>query len=323
MSKKGTPSRKEGSFSAIGKEGLMSTMWDQFRVKEGDKVDLKKWDTSYKGDLTKEEVYDHLLPANGEAFREAQEVMYADNQHGLIIVIQAMDAAGKDGLIKKVLTYINPQGLKVIPFDEPTADEQDHDYLWRCNQALPRRGEVAVFNRSHYEDVLVTRVHNLLEGSQLPEDLVDKKIWSRRYKQIRNWEEYLEENGFHILKFFLHVSKDEQAERLLERVVQPNKNWKFSSSDIRERKYWKEYQKIYEELMEETSTDQSPWFIIPADRKWYTRYVVSEILKEFFEKLDMDYPKLAKEEEDLLADAKESLMRDLGLKEEDLDKYRG
>lgn len=301
----------------------MSTMWDQFRVKEGDKVDLKKWDTSYKGDLTKEEVYDHLLPANGEAFREAQEVMYADNQHGLIIVIQAMDAAGKDGLIKKVLTYINPQGLKVIPFDEPTADEQDHDYLWRCNQALPRRGEVAVFNRSHYEDVLVTRVHNLLEGSQLPEDLVDKKIWSRRYKQIRNWEEYLEENGFHILKFFLHVSKDEQAERLLERVVQPNKNWKFSSSDIRERKYWKEYQKIYEELMEETSTDQAPWFIIPADRKWYTRYVVSEILKEFFEKLDMDYPKLAKEEEDLLADAKESLMRDLGLKEEDLDKYRG
>ena len=301
----------------------MSKIWDQFRVKEGDKVDLKKWDTSYRGDLTKEEVYDHLLPANGEAFREAQEVMYADNQHGLIIVIQAMDAAGKDGLIKKVLTYINPQGLKVIPFDEPTADEQDHDYLWRCNQALPRRGEVAVFNRSHYEDVLVTRVHNLLEGSQLPEDLVDKKIWSRRYKQIRNWEEYLEENGFHILKFFLHVSKDEQAERLLERVVQPNKNWKFSSSDIRERKYWKEYQKIYEELMEETSTDQAPWFIIPADRKWYTRYVVSEILKEFFEKLDMDYPKLAKEEEALLVDAKESLMRDLGLKEEDLDKYRG
>lgn len=301
----------------------MSTMWDQFRVKEGDKVDLKKWDTSYKGDLTKEEVYDHLLPANGEAFREAQEVMYADNQHGLIIVIQAMDAAGKDGLIKKVLTYINPQGLKVIPFDEPTADEQDHDYLWRCNQALPRRGEVAVFNRSHYEDVLVTRVHKLLDGSQLPEDLVDKKIWSRRYKQIRNWEEYLEENGFHILKFFLHVSKDEQAERLLERVVQPNKNWKFSSSDIRERKYWKEYQKIYEELMEETSTDGAPWFIIPADRKWYTRYVVSEILKEFFEKLDMDYPKLAKEEEALLVDAKESLMRDLGLKEEDLDKYRG
>lgn len=301
----------------------MSKIWDQFRVKEGDKVDLKKWDTSYRGDLTKEEVYDHLLPANGEAFREAQEVMYADNQHGLIIVIQAMDAAGKDGLIKKVLTYINPQGLKVIPFDEPTADEQDHDYLWRCNQALPRRGEVAVFNRSHYEDVLVTRVHKLLDGSQLPEDLVDKKIWSRRYKQIRNWEEYLEENGFHILKFFLHVSKDEQAERLLERVVQPNKNWKFSSSDIRERKYWKEYQKIYEELMEETSTDQSPWFIIPADRKWYTRYVVSEILKEFFEKLDMDYPKLAKEEEALLVDAKESLMRDLGLKEEDLDKYRG
>ena len=298
-------------------------MWDQFRVKEGDKVDLKKWDTSYKGDLTKEEVYDHLLPDNGEAFREAQEVMYADNQHGLIIVIQAMDAAGKDGLIKKVLTYINPQGLKVIPFDEPTADEQDHDYLWRCNQALPRRGEVAVFNRSHYEDVLVTRVHKLLDGSQLPEDLVDKKIWSRRYKQIRNWEEYLEENGFHILKFFLHVSKDEQAERLLERVVQPNKNWKFSSSDIRERKYWKEYQKIYEELMEETSTDQSPWFIIPADRKWYTRYVVSEILKEFFEKLDMDYPKLTKEEGALLVDAKESLMRDLGLKEEDLDKYRG
>lgn len=301
----------------------MSKIWDQFRVKEGDKVDLKKWDTSYRGDLTKEEVYDHLLPANGEAFREAQEVMYADNQHGLIIVIQAMDAAGKDGLIKKVLTYINPQGLKVIPFDEPTADEQDHDYLWRCNQALPRRGEVAVFNRSHYEDVLVTRVHKLLDGSQLPEDLVDKKIWSRRYKQIRNWEEYLEENGFHILKFFLHVSKDEQAERLLERVVQPNKNWKFSSSDIRERKYWKEYQKIYEELMEETSTDQSPWFIIPADRKWYTRYVVSEILKEFFEKLDMDYPKLAKEEEALLVDAKESLMRDLSLKEEDLDKYRG
>lgn len=301
----------------------MSTMWDQFRVKEGDKVDLKKWETSYKGDLTKEEVYDHLLPSNGEAFREAQEVMYADNQHGLIIVIQAMDAAGKDGLIKKVLTYINPQGLKVIPFDEPTADEQDHDYLWRCNQALPRRGEVAVFNRSHYEDVLVTRVHKLLDGSQLPEELVDKKIWSCRYKQIRNWEEYLEENGFHILKFFLHVSKDEQAERLLERVVQPNKNWKFSSSDIRERKYWKEYQKIYEELMEETSTDGAPWFIIPADRKWYTRYVVSEILKEFFEKLDMDYPKLAKEEEALLVDAKESLMKDLGLKEEDLDKYRG
>lgn len=294
----------------------MTDFWKEYQVKEGEKVNLKKWDTSYEGVLTKEEVYAHLLPENGVALQQGQARLFADNRYGVLIVLQAMDAAGKDGLIKRVFTYLNPQGTVVTPFKVPTRTELDHDYLWRCNLALPSRGNIAIFNRSHYEDVLVTQVHNLVEHSQLPEELVDEDIWKRRYEEIKNWETYLVDNGIVILKFFLHVSKEEQAERLLDRIEQAEKNWKFSDGDIQERAYWADYQRIYEKMMSETSTKKAPWFIIPADRKWYTRYVVSEIVKEQFDRLKLSFPTLPKAERAKMDEARAQLRKDLGLADE-------
>ena len=213
-----------------------------------------------------------------------------------------MDAAGKDGLIKHVFTAMDPQGTQVSSFKKPSSLELDHDYLWRCNLHLPRRGNVMIFNRSHYEDVLVTRVHNLLEaeGSQFPKELSGGNLWKRRFKEIRNWEEYLTQNGIVVLKFFLHISKEEQKERLLSRIDEEEKNWKFSSADINERKYWDDYQHAYEEMISATSTSHAPWFIIPADRKWYTRYVVSEIVKKQFESMSIAYPALPEKEKESL-----------------------
>lgn len=286
----------------------MNQFWNQYVVKEAEEVNLNKWDTSYDGELSKEQVYDELLPANLAALSEYQDVFYADNRYGLLIVLQAMDAAGKDGLIKHVFTALNPQGTQVTPFKAPSDEEADHDYLWRCNAALPRRGNIAIFNRSHYEEVLVARVHNLVEHSQIPAHLVDEHIWQCRFKEINDWEDYLTNNGIVILKFFLHVSKEEQKERLLSRIDNPDKNWKFSTSDILERNYWADYRKSYEDLLMHTSKPYAPWFIVPADRKWYTRYVVSEIVKEQFSKLDIAFPTLPEAEQKNLVTCRELLL---------------
>lgn len=280
----------------------MTDYWKKYQVKEDEHIKLTDWDTSYKGELTKDEVYGKALPENLDKLAAFQNVLYADNRYGLLIVLQAMDAAGKDGLIKHVFTAMDPQGTQVSSFKKPSSLELDHDYLWRCNLHLPRRGNVMIFNRSHYEDVLVTRVHNLLEaeGSQFPKELSGGNLWKRRFKEIRNWEEYLTQNGIVVLKFFLHISKEEQKERLLSRIDEEEKNWKFSSADINERKYWDDYQHAYEEMISATSTSHAPWFIIPADRKWYTRYVVSEIVKKQFESMSIAYPALPEKEKESL-----------------------
>ena len=269
---------------------------EKYLVNEKKKLDLYKVPTSYNGKLEKEEVKEVLIPENIEKIGEYQEKLYAENNRALLIVLQAMDAAGKDSLIKNIMTGVNPQGTKVVSFKKPSENELDHDYLWRINRELPGRGEIGIFNRSHYEDVLVSRVHNLVLDQPFPKNLVTKDIWDKRFDEINNFEEYLSNNGIKIVKFFLHVSKDEQKQRLMERIENPEKNWKFASSDITERKYFDDYMKAYEDMLVKTSTKVAPWYIVPADRKWFSRYLVSEVILEKLKEMDPKFPELSKNE---------------------------
>ena len=221
---------------------------DRYRVKPGEKVHLKKFSTKRDVEMDKAEVKEQLFPEIMETLKEYQEALYAENKHGLIIVLQAMDAAGKDGTINHVFSHLNPGGITVSSFKEPSTEEQDHDYLWRINKGLPPRGNIGIFNRSHYEDVIVTRIHDLIKNSQMPDQLINKNIWKTRFEQINHWEKYLYQNGFPMIKIFLHVSKEEQQERLIDRIITKRKNWKFSIADINEREYWDRYQELYEDL---------------------------------------------------------------------------
>ncbi|MDY3118144.1 MAG: polyphosphate kinase 2 family protein [Peptoniphilus sp.] len=283
---------------------------NDYKIPEKTKIHLKDYPTTYDGPLTKKEVKEKLLPANLKTMAAYQDALYAENTRGIVVVLQAMDAAGKDGLIKHVFTALNPQGVTVTSFKVPNGEELDHDYLWRIAKALPRRGDIAIFNRSHYEDVLVTRVHDLLKSQPLPQDLLDDDIWNRRFKEIRGFENYLSDNGFRVVKFFLHLSKDEQKKRLMDRIVNPDKHWKFSSADVNERAYWNDYQKAYEDLIAHTSTKRAPWYVIPADRKWYARYAVSEIFVDLLKDMHPTYPELAEEERKHLTRWKEILEKD-------------
>lgn len=265
--------------------------------KDFKEIDLKKVPTSYEGKLEKDEVNDKLLRENIHEMREYQERLYAENTKGLLIILQAMDAAGKDSLIKKVMTGINPQGTHVASFKEPTYVDLDHDYLWRINKELPARGEIGIFNRSHYEDVIVSRVHKLVLNQPLSKNLKTDDIWDRRFEEINNFEKYLNDNGIKVIKLFLHVSKEEQKERLMERITKEDKHWKFAKSDITERQYWDDYQKAYEDMFNKTSTEYAPWYILPADRKWFTRYLASEIILDALKELNPQYPELSEEEE--------------------------
>ena len=238
---------------------------EKYLVKEKKKLDLYEVPTSYHGKLEKKEVKEVLIPKNIEKMREYHERLYAENNQALLIVLQAMDAAGKDSLIKHIMTGVNPQGTKVVSFKKPSENELDHDYLWRVAKNLPPRGEIGIFNRSHYEDVLVSRVHKLVLDQPFPKNLVTKDIWENRFEEINNFEEYLSNNGIKIVKFFLHVSKDEQKERLMERIDRPEKNWKFASSDITEREYFDDYMKAYADMLINTSTKKAPWYIVPAE----------------------------------------------------------
>ncbi len=272
---------------------------DRYCVKKGEKVHLKDWPTKCDADVEKADVKETLFPKALAEMKDWQEKLYAQNLAGLIVVLQAMDAAGKDGTVNHVFSRLNPGGVHVVSFKQPSVEEKDHDYMWRINKSLPARGDIGIFNRSHYEDVIVTRVHGLLqkemEEKDLPKTLIDKDIWEERYEQIRNWEKYLYQNGFPMVKIFLHLSKDEQRERLVDRIINQQKNWKFSLSDIEERQYWDRYQDIYEEIFEETSTDYAPWYIVPADNKWYTRYVVALITLKALRKIHPEFPELAPE----------------------------
>jgi len=281
-----------------------------YLVNPGKKIRLADYSTSDTLDIKSKEDATKLLEKNIENMRELQDKLYASNMYSLLIIFQAMDAAGKDGTIKHVMSGLNPQGTQVYSFKQPSKEELDHGYLWRIYKALPERGRIGIFNRSHYEEVLVVKVHNLIKYQQLPSELVDDKIWQRRYEQINNFEKYLHENGTVVLKFFLNISKDEQKKRFLKRIEDPAKHWKFSADDINERKYWNEYHKAYEDAINATSKDYAPWYVIPADKKWFTRLVVSEIIVETLEKLNLDYPKVSDEWLTELNKCKEILLKE-------------
>lgn len=250
--------------------------------------------------LSKQEAKEQLIK-DIEKLSELQSMLYAQDRYSILIIFQAMDAAGKDGTIKHVMSGINPQGCQVYSFKQPSAEELDHDYLWRINRCLPERGRIGIFNRSHYEDVLIARVHpeiilsNKLPGIHSVKDIT-RDLWKSRYRQINDFERYLTENGTVILKFFLNVSKDEQKKRFMGRLEDKSKNWKFSAADIKERRFWDEYMKAYSDVLTETSTEAAPWYVIPADNKWFMRYAVGRIICERMKELDLHYPKLSEED---------------------------
>ena len=292
----------------------VKTNTDKYLVKPGKKIKIADFDTDYNGHLDKETGKSELDRVK-EELAKYQEVLYAADSRAVLIIFQAMDAAGKDGAIAHVMSGLNPQGCQVYSFKTPNAEEYDHDFLWRHYRALPERGRIGIHNRSHYENVLVCKVHpEYILSEKLPRydavDKIDKDFWKNRYESIRNFEKHLTSNGVVILKFFLHVSKDEQKKRFLDRIEDPAKNWKFSSGDIKERALWDDYMKAYEEALNETSTDEAPWYVIPADKKWYTRLAVSQIIAEKLESLDLQFPKLPKEEVETLAGYKEQLLKE-------------
>ncbi|MGA9033651.1 MAG: ADP-polyphosphate phosphotransferase [Sulfuricaulis sp.] len=275
-----------------------------FRVGEGEKVNLKKWPTRVKPVYQSKEQYQELLAEQVAELSELQQLLYASNRYAVLLIFQAMDAAGKDGAIKHVMFGVNPQGCQVFSFKHPSATELEHDFLWRTSQCFPERGRIGIFNRSYYEEVLIVRVHpEILRGQGLPEELVDEEtIWRERYRSIVDLENHLYRNGTRIIKFFLHLSKEEQRKRFLARIDEPEKNWKFSLADIEERKYWKQYMHAYEACLSATSTKIAPWYVVPADDKENARLIVSRIILDTFKALDMRYPKTdAKRRQELLS----------------------
>lgn len=281
----------------------------RFLVKEGKKLNLRSHPTDFTGDYTDKKDALKDLSRNVERLRELQDVLYASDRYSLLVVFQAMDAAGKDGAIEHVMSGVNPQGVSVVSFKQPSSEELDHDYLWRCQKSLPERGRIGIFNRSHYEEVLVVRVHpGILQSSQLPPEIRnDKDIWKRRFGHIRDWERHLVENGTHVIKFFLNVSKEEQKQRFLARIDEPEKNWKFSMGDVKERALWDDYMKAYTEALEATSTKEAPWYVIPADKKWFTRIAVSEIIVGKLESMKLAYPTVTEQHRAELLEAKKLL----------------
>jgi len=271
----------------------MKLKTEDFLVHEGAKVDLKKSPTLVKPFYKSKDHYTKELKANVEALSSLQELHYASNQYAVLLIFQAMDAAGKDGVIRHVLSGINQQGCQVFSFKHPAAAELEHDFLWRTTCVLPERGKIGVFNRSYYEEVLIVRVHpEILQGQKLPDSVLgEEHIWKERYRSITDLENHLHRNGTKIIKFFLHISKDEQKKRFLDRIDKPNKNWKFSLADVEERKYWKQYMHAYESCLSATSTKHAPWYIVPADDKKNARLIISNILLGTFNELDMHYPK--------------------------------
>lgn len=278
-------------------------------VKPGSKVNLKDFDTRYTAGFKDKEDAAEMLAKDVARLAELQDMLYAMNKYSLLIVIQAMDAAGKDGTIKHVMTGVNPQGCNVTSFKQPSVEELEHDFLWRINRAMPKRGMIGIFNRSHYEEVLVTRVHpEYILSQNIPGadsvDKIDKKFWKKRFELINNFEKQAYENGTIILKFFLHVSKEEQKKRFLARIDEPEKNWKFSTSDVKERLLWDKYMEAFEDAISNTSTDYAPWYIIPADRKWFMRAALGDIIVGTLEKLGLAYPTISEKEKQELEAAK-------------------
>ena len=286
---------------------------EPYRITKGRKFRLADIDPADTLTLTSEDKPQakQALKEGNEALAELQEMLYAQDRWAVLLIFQGMDAAGKDSAIKHVMSGVNPQGCEVSSFKAPNNEELDHDYLWRCVRRLPERGRIGVFNRSYYEETLVVRVHpELLERQRLPPELVSKNIWEERFEDIGNFERYLSRNGVLIRKFFLHVSKKEQKKRFLERLDHPEKNWKFSASDIAEREFWKDYMNAYEDTIRHTATKRAPWYVVPADNKWFTRVVVAAAIVDALWSLDLHYPKIDAARRKELKAAKRKLLRE-------------
>jgi PPK2 family polyphosphate:nucleotide phosphotransferase len=283
----------------------------KFRIKDAKDFKLKDFDPGEDAGLGPEDkpLAKQTLQMGVEALSALQEVLYAQDKWAILLIFQAMDAAGKDGAIRHVMSGVNPQGCQVTSFKAPSAEELDHDYLWRCTKNLPERGRIGIFNRSYYEEVLAVRVHKqFLDNQKIPKELITKDIWDERLKDIKNFESYLNRNGIVVCKFFLNLSRKEQKKRFLDRINDPDKHWKFSASDAKERKFWNEYMDAYEELIRHTSTKESPWYVVPADNKAFSRVVVASAIINMLDSLDLKFPKVGREKLAELEEVKKELM---------------
>lgn len=301
------PAEAKAEDKAAAKQ--MRKMLLRLRARPGKRVRLKDHDPAWTGWIHDQEEAERLLKEGCRRLSKEQGVLYAQDTYSLLLIFQAMDAAGKDGTIRHVMSGVNPQGCQVFNFRGPSAEERDHTYLWRSMKALPERGRIGIHNRSYYEEVLVTRVHEeILAAQQLPDQMKDDKIWKRRFQEINNFERYLADNGTVILKFFLHVSKAEQKRRFLSRIDEEEKNWKLSINDARERAFWDKYMAAYEDAISHTSTDVAPWFIVPADHKWFTRLAVNSIIYQTLAGMKLSYPRVTAAKKVELQDVRRMLM---------------
>ncbi|OLB18883.1 MAG: hypothetical protein DMG50_07460 [Acidobacteria bacterium] len=286
-----------------------SRLAEPFCVTKGEKFRLKDWDPAATTGVKNKQHAQNILDAREGVLSRLQEKLYAQDRWAVLVVLQALDAAGKDGVIKHVMSGVNPQGCDVHAFKSPSSEELNHDFLWRTQKCVPERGKIGIFNRSYYEEVLVVRVHpTLLRAERLPDELITKHIWDQRYEDINAYEEYLTRNGVMILKFFLHVSKEEQKKRFLERLEDPKKNWKFAMADVSERGFWKDYQEAYEEMIQNTAAKHAPWFVVPADNKWFTRLIVASAIIQALDELHLSFPEVAKARKKELEAVRASLL---------------
>lgn len=279
----------------------------EFIVSPNSKIQLDDIPTTVSDKPEDDTLTNELIPNSVERLKELHWRLYAESKKGIIVVLQALDAGGKDEAISYIFSNLNAQGLKTNAFQKPSDTEKKHDYLWRMHDLLPERGQVGILNRSHYEEVIAPRVHDLLGDEVLPEERDREEVWQMRYRQINDYERYLQENGFEVIKFFFNVSKDKQRDRLLERLKDPKKNWEFSFSDIEERQHWEKYQGIFAEMLSHTSTDVSPWYVLPADDEWYSRYIISSVMIDVLERIDPQYPTFTEEEQERIDEAIQTL----------------
>ncbi|WP_281864145.1 PPK2 family polyphosphate kinase [Planomicrobium okeanokoites] len=280
---------------------------DKYRIKPDENIKLKGFGTADNKDHDLEELEKELIPKAVQKLKDLHLKLNAEEEKGILVVLQAMDAAGKDEAISYIFSNLNAQGLKTLTLGKPSETELGHDYLWRIHDGLPARGEIGILNRSHYEEVIAPRVHDILGEEPLPDELIDEKIWETRFRQINDFERYLSENGFPVVKFFFNVSKEEQRKRLLERMKDPQKNWEFSFSDVEEREHWDDYQEIFEDMLNHTSTEYAPWYVLPADNEQYSRYIIAEVMNNLLSELDPQFPVISDEEQDKLNEYIEKL----------------
>ncbi|WP_393964564.1 PPK2 family polyphosphate kinase [Exiguobacterium sp. S22-S28] len=272
----------------------------KYRVTPGESIRLSDYPTSDENRIAEDELLDQHIPKSVEELKELHWRLHAEEKNGVLVILQAIDAGGKDEAISYIFSNLNAQGLRTLSVKKPSDTEQKHDYLWRIHEGLPAKGEVGILNRSYYEEVIAPRIHDLLEEEEVPDD---QDVWKMRYRQINDFERYLVENGFRVVKFLFNVSKDEQKKRLLERIKDPKKNFEFSFSDVEEREHWDEYQDIFAELVSHTSTEHAPWHVLPADDEWFTRYIVTEVMNDVLRDIDPQYPKLTDEDQEKLDEA--------------------